>query len=261
MGGMWEGRDASQVCCIRVHSEKLSLNTDFRSVFLSDWIPTRVEGGSALNWKHDEWNSLKLHLYWSHTVIKQNPLNQKWEGFFLSSQIVVVVVVESDRHQLCRPSQKQGDWIISVLVWPISQSWRSWQPVLDGGPLAGGEMALFDNVLAGCCRARLEVFFWQPSGPAHHFLLFLCVSLTWPTVWLPERLSNMLIDRMTDAWQICAHDRCFWTDGSPLLYHKVKSNMETPSGEILLMLVTNVDGKGPLMGFSRDEQHPGKTAV
>lgn len=176
-GGMWEGWDASQVCCIKKTPFEHRLQISV-SLWLVSWQGGgRVEGGSALNWRRDEWNSLKLHRHRSHTVIKHNPLNQKWEGFFLSNQIVVVV--QSDRHQLCRPSQQQGEGIISVLVWPISQSWRSWQPVLDGGPLAGGEMALFDNVLAGCCRARLEVFFF-----------FFCSHLDQCTVYFDFSVSR-----------------------------------------------------------------------
>lgn len=46
--GVWEGWDASQVCCIfREDSQKLSLNTGFRSAFLSDSFPGRAEGGSV----------------------------------------------------------------------------------------------------------------------------------------------------------------------------------------------------------------------
>lgn len=50
--GMWEGWmllkfAASFVRISRADSQKLSLNTGFRSAFLSDSFPGRVEGGSV----------------------------------------------------------------------------------------------------------------------------------------------------------------------------------------------------------------------
>lgn len=174
-GGGFQGYvgrlDASQVCCIFREDQQGRLSkTLFEyqlQISVSLWLVSWQGGGrvceAALNWNRDEWNSLKLHLWWSHTVIKKNPLNQKWEGFlyFCPARLLLLLLLSAvwHRHQLCHPSQQQRDGIISVLVWPISQSWRSWQPALDWGLLACGEMALFDNVLAGCCRARLEVFF------------------------------------------------------------------------------------------------------
>lgn len=241
----------------RGDSQKLSLNTGFRSAFLSDSFPGKAKGGSVkLNWNRDKWNSLKLHLYWSHTVIKKNLLNQKGEGFFYFYPARLLLLFSSiwHRHQLCHPSQKSQDRIISVLVWPISWSWRSWQPALDRGPLAGRKMLCLIMCWLAAVEPDCRSFFAAIWTSTLFTLISVCLTnLTQClTSSVPVKHADWLNDkRVTDlcTWQTVLDWQkptflslwCFW---------RLNSKGRQQTGK-LSIVVTDVDAKVTLMGFSK----------